>query len=213
MIRHLHIIKHNLLSFAEVCYAIDYDTSKTAESVMAATATELLHLRQKPSLFPSKDVEEEFWQFTYRINRHLEIAHAAIIAHLKELDLLQAASTEESLELLLPRRDKRRKPWEHFFHNMAPGSKIDFSKVLSEGGSAQVLPMGALRILMAMHAENNSIIRDIEAVGDISLCRRGLQKCNSIERIIDRSFTTLGPCQYSEITYSFRECQDSIVRS
>ena len=160
----LEAIKHNLHMAGRQCLFEEDVRSEHLEAYMRATNAEILRLHQYPELFPSKDIEEDFWRdIHYVCDDLVEKAIPNVEDHNEEEKALQAVGVEIEQDTVLPSRDAQRKPWEQFLHNRAPGGGIDVSTFGGEG-SIQILPMAAIRILMATNEENKSIIRDIEAV-------------------------------------------------
>lgn len=128
------------------------------------TKEELSRLQRHPELFPSKDIREEFWDAVERMLNHwVESVIPEQEARDQAHGTLQSAMVEYQEDMRTPRRDMRRKPWEQFLHNRAPGAEADLSE-FAEEGSVQIIPMAAARILMMALDEHKAIIRDIEAV-------------------------------------------------
>lgn len=133
------------------------------EEGLQSTIVELLRLQEHPELFPSKDVEDEFWQEVHSLCAVLlEDVLPCLKEHDKDRDLHAAAMDDENNDLL-PGRDVQRKPWEQYLHNRAPGVGVDLS-TYGPGGSTQVFPMPAMRIVMKYLEENRAVITDIESV-------------------------------------------------
>lgn len=135
------------------------------KNVMTATKAELARLRKHPELFPSQSVEKDFWRDVYEMS---DVATDQVVpkaeAHDHDEDILIDARIRFERDQVLPAaQETQRKPWQKFLHNRAPGVQVDLSAV-AEGGSVQILPMPALRILLATVDENRSIVDDIEAV-------------------------------------------------
>ena len=148
---------------------------KTLDLCMMNTKEELLRLQQSPELFPSREVEEDFWgevQECYDLIVDRSIP--ARKAHREGIRLLREDVVDYWQTLMLPTRDAQRKPWEQFLHNGAPGSGADLSRFVNDG-SIQILPMAASRIMLAMLIEHKSIIRDI---GEVSLSVHMKLACN-----------------------------------
>ncbi len=139
------------------------DDLEFVDEHMATTEVELSRLRKHPELFPSKDIEKEFWQDVYTLSNKLEKGLRNLASHTEEHEAFYTTAAQTGKDEILPTRDHQRKPWEQFLHNRAPGSGLDLSEMSSEG-SIQVLPMAAVRIALAMNLETKEIIRGIEAV-------------------------------------------------
>lgn len=73
----------------------------------------------------------------------------------------------EEQKTSLPVRDLQRKPWEQYLHDRAPGIGVDLS-AQGNGGSVQMFPMAAVRIVRSMVDQNRTIIAGIESVSSLS---------------------------------------------
>lgn len=131
---------------------------------MTSTRKELLRLQQEPALFVSKAAEEDFWCEVEKCCKLMvERSIPAIEARDEARKLFRESVAEYWHDFVLPARDEQRKPWEQFLHNGAPGSGADVSQH-GEGGSIQILPMAASRIMIAMLVEYNTLTRALDAV-------------------------------------------------
>jgi len=165
-----------LLGRIHVCHALTglirfKDASDTMRAVMpgaeafaSAIISELSRLHKNPELFPSKDAEMEFWGDVYAL---CDRTIGKFIPRQKDSKKitrsLQAVGMKDQLDSALPKRDVQRTPWEQYLHNRAPGVEADLS-AQGTGGSVQILPMAATRIVLGMVEENRAIITDIERV-------------------------------------------------
>ena len=160
MVKNIRVLSRILLcSFNEEPYEFE-----GLECFINAIMSELSRLKDHPRLFPSKEVEKDFWQ---NVHEQCDNAMDVIIPHQKANDRtimdFGAASISDQLHASLPVRDTQRQLWEQYLHNRAPGVEADLS-VHGNEGSVQVLPMAAIRIVMGMVEENKKIIADIERV-------------------------------------------------
>jgi len=143
---------------------MEEDEYEVLKHSMMATKDELSRLQKHPEVFPSKDVEEEFWQEVYDMCDGIaEHIIPSLQVREQETEIIQALGVEIEHDTFLPVRDLQRKPWEQYLHNMAPGVKVDLPDHGNEG-SIQIFPMAAVRIVMAMVEETRAIISDIEIV-------------------------------------------------
>ena len=135
---------------------------------MNATKLELSRLQKYPELFPSKDLENNFWSDVHYMCDNL-VEH--VIPDGDTREQRYRAYHFECLEYeqneILPSRDPQRTLWQQYLHNRAPGTGIDVS-TFGENGSVQILPMAAIRILLAISDDSKAMIRDIEAVSQFS---------------------------------------------
>ena len=126
------------------------------------TFSEISRLHMHPELFPSEVVAQGFWQDMYKIS---DYTLEEIIPHLKVNDKIMKKlgdhCAEDKLDMNFPRRNVLRKPWEQYLHDRAPGIEVDLS-AQGDGGSVQIFPMAAIRIVMGMVEANKAIISDIE---------------------------------------------------
>lgn len=170
----LQAITHNLAAYKFILSGAEPEAStevyEKLEEHMIATKSELLHLQKHPEVFPSKDIEEAFWQEVYDLCDDI-VDHiiASQQAREEEFEDLEALGVELEHNSFLPVRDPQRKPWEQYLHNRVPGVHVDLSAYGNEG-SIQIFPMAAVRIVMGMVEETRAIISDIESVS-VFLCR------------------------------------------
>lgn len=131
---------------------------------MEDTKDQLLRLQNYPQLFPSEDVEVSFWKDVYiTCDQLVETILPTLMTHAKDHQKRINSTFKGFRKMIFPTFDRQRKPWEQFLHNRAPGAGADLSFIGNEG-SVQLLPMSAVRIIVAMNNEYRSVIRDIEAV-------------------------------------------------
>lgn len=143
---------------------MEEDEYEMLKQCMLATMDELFHLQKHSEVFPSKDIEEEFWQEVYELcDGIVEHLIPSLQGREKEKKDIEALGVKIERDTYLPVRDLQRKPWEQYLHNMAPGVKVDLSYHGNEG-SIQIFPMAAVRIVTGMMEETRAIISDIENV-------------------------------------------------
>ena len=135
------------------------------EDLADIITSELSYLQEHPEIFPYKNTEEWFWQAVYKLCSDIEYDFLPVQEVYEDTMLdLYITACEDKVDKALPARDHRRRPWEQFLHNRAPGMNADLS-TYGGGGSVQILPMPAIKIASRMREENMTIISDIESVG------------------------------------------------
>ena len=160
---------HNL-NIASTACQLEMDAEyESIERVMMVIKKELSRLQRHPELFPNKDIRKNFW---YEVQQECNFLLSSVIpgqeARDHERKAVQAAEIESEEDRLIPGRDRQRKPWEQFLHNRAPGCEVNLS-MFTEGGSLQIIPMAAARILVEHIDEHKAAVRDIEAVSSLQL--------------------------------------------
>ena len=120
---------------------------------------ELLHLKTHPEIFPHQVEESEFLDYVHLMYSSLDDLFTGYI----ELDNFVDAVHDFYAEKLAPLRDEKRKAWQQWLHNMAPGSGIDQSN-MPHLGCIQILPRAGIRIAEETASENIKIVDHINAV-------------------------------------------------
>lgn len=160
----LELEKAYLLRFLEIDEELVWEQ---VEKTLATVGAELTRLRKYPGLFSSQSVREEFFQEVRgRCDSLLGLMSTQEVRDKKVEEFFDGMKKEYS-KVNLPAYDEQRKPWQQFLHMGAPGSGVDTSSMAGPG-CTQVLPMSVVRIVLAMNEENKSIVRDIEAVRNLS---------------------------------------------
>ena len=144
------------------------------EALAMSIKGELSRLQEHPDLFPSREVEEEFWQNIYSLcDFTVKDIITNQLTRLRLMKKVQAEAAEDEINAVAPKRDAQREPWEQYLHNRAPGVEVDLS-AQGERGSIQIFPMPGVRVVMGMAEEKRAIISDIESV---STCWPWLVEC------------------------------------
>lgn len=156
------------LELAKTARQLEMDAEYEApKHVIMVVKKELSRLQKHPELFPNKDIQKAFW---YIVQKECNFTLNSVIpgqdVRDHELKAIQTAAIESEEDRLIPGRDRQRKPWEQFFHNRAPGTEANLS-MFPEGGSLQIIPMAAARILVAHIDEHKAAVRDVEAVSSL----------------------------------------------
>ena len=168
--------------------------------------SELLRLQEHPELFSCQNKEEWFWQTVHKLCTDVEFELAPAQEKYDRMLLdLYVTAWEDRFDKALPERDQRRRPWEQFLHNRAPGLNVDLSRY-GDGGSVQILPMPAIKIAAAMREENVTIISDIESVSfdvfsDVSetcVCTIGQANFEAIVETCGWKTLPSASCNYSD---------------
>jgi hypothetical protein len=129
------------------------------------TKLELERLRKNPKLFPSESVKHAFNHdvgliFSGVFNIHCSQDEKDIE---KGKETLHQTVAEESQDPSYAPQDERRKAWQQYLHDRAPGSGLDQS-VMQDGQSNQVLTHAALRVLDGWTTGYHQIYKDIKKV-------------------------------------------------
>lgn len=112
------------------------------------TKSEIERLHKHPALFPSKDVKDAF-------DHDMEIIFSGALKYNgPEGEEIREKARQQLLQMVLQEsgdpafveQDPRRKPWQQYLHDRAPGAGLDQS-VMRDGQINQVMPHAALRIL------------------------------------------------------------------
>jgi hypothetical protein len=131
---------------------------------MMANKDKMSYLLHHSSDFPTKEIEEDFWQEVYDLcDGIVEHIIPSLQSRDEDTNYVETLGVENEHDTYAPVRDLQRKPWEQYLHHKAPGVKINLSAHGDEG-SIQVFPMAAVRIVMGMVEETKAIISDIESV-------------------------------------------------
>lgn len=129
------------------------------------TKLEIARLRKHPKLFPSNDVKDAF-------DRDIGLIFSGALKHNgpqgqkireKEKQKLLEIVMQESGNASYTQQDPRRKPWQQYLHDRAPGAGLDQS-VMRDGESNQVMTHAALRILENWTIGYHHIYRGIKKV-------------------------------------------------
>lgn len=129
------------------------------------TNLEIERLRKHPTLFPSKDTEDAF-------DRDVKMIFSGALKYngpereeIREKEKQQLLKTvlQGSADASYAEQDPRRKPWQQYLHDRAPGAGLDQS-VMRDGQSNQVMPHAALRILENWTVGYHHIYREIKQV-------------------------------------------------
>lgn len=169
-IQYLRCIKFNLLAIAMFFPHAYYDEPIALESYLDYTYPELERLHEHPELFPSKNMEENFH---YDVSIICDLLLNVAIpngddALASEMDLDRALG-ERTSEILCPARDERRKPWQQYLHNNAPGSGIHPSRMthrLAIPGmkTTQAVPLSVAKFLEGFKQDREAILREFGLV-------------------------------------------------
>lgn len=109
---------------------------------------EIKRLCKHPELFPSKEVNDAF-------HHDMKSLLGEVLNYNgPEAKALRSEERRELREKVMQqsgnpgytKQDPRRKPWQQYLHNRAPGAGLDQS-VMADGCSNQVIPHAGLRIL------------------------------------------------------------------
>lgn len=128
---------------------------------------ELERLRKHPKLFPSKVIKRAF---DHDIGMIFSGIHK-INCSPQEKDVEKGKQTlhktvaQESKDPSYTSQDERRKPWQQYLHDRAPGSGLDQS-VMLDGQSNQVLTHAALRVLDGWTTGYHHIYKEIKQVNN-----------------------------------------------
>lgn len=148
---------------------MDNEMDKFLDICLGLTSPELDRLQEHPELFPSKTMEENFYydvSIICDLLLNLTTTTDDAFGFMSELDRL---SESRFKEVLFPAQDERRKPWQQFLHNNAPGSGIHASRMthcLAIDGMkiTQALPMSVAKFLEGIKLERDKIRKELGLV-------------------------------------------------
>jgi len=142
--------------------------------MLGVTEEQLWRLQSHPELFPTEDIEKDFWGEVFLMCDHLvRKTLTAPKGKNKAARRLRALDVKEEQKRTIPARDIQRKPWEQFLNNKAPGSGADLSQ-FGEAGSIQLMPMSSVKIVMGLLDECRAAVTDIEEVRFFPLLQRNV---------------------------------------
>ena len=152
-----------------ICKIGEYEDLETLDNCVKSIYNDIERLRENPKLFPSQRISSNFWAgVKTALNDTMKLSVGFRQLNLRYKTIFARLEHEDRLDHTRLRRDQSRKPWEQFLHNNAPGSGVDL-RDMEQGGSIQILPMAALRLLHTVKENQTAIIRAMEAVRSRSM--------------------------------------------
>ncbi|MCJ1424801.1 hypothetical protein MMC29_002689, partial [Sticta canariensis] len=167
-IRYLRCIKFNLLAMVMAFPMGFHDKTYSPERYLDHEYPQLERLHKHPELFPSKAIEENFHydvSIICDLLLNVGIPKATEVSEMREG--MGKMVEQHAINIHLPARDERRKIWQQFLHNNAPGSGIHPSHMthpFALGGMkiTQAVPTSILKIHSGLHRERDSILEDLK---------------------------------------------------
>lgn len=169
-IRYLRCIKFNLLAMIMAFPMNLHDKTYSPERYLDHEYPELERLHKHPELFPSKAIEKSFHydvSIICDLLLNVGIPKAAEVSEMREG--IDEKVEQDASNIHLPARDERRKIWQQFLHNNAPGSGIHPSHMthpyaLDGMKITQAVPTSILKIHSSLQAERDSVLKDLKIV-------------------------------------------------
>lgn len=169
-IHYLRCIKFNLLAIVMFFPGDFHNYNNFVETYFDYNYPELERLHEHPELFSSKTTEQNFhYDVSIICDLLLNVGIPKADEVLESQKDVNRAMEQAANEILAPAKDERRKPWQQFLHNQAPGSGINarrFTHPFTTPGmkTNQAVPMTVAKVVMGFKEDRDAILEDLGIV-------------------------------------------------